>query len=120
MQIYPKMWEETLKILCKAFEIILCLIYESGEILGKETSIYVIMGISISQGTFFWCCPDLGVYFSSKIRIYTLLLGLIGRRSFPTLNRSGRPSLAGHEILAFGSHCKANFQLILDCFIPKL
>ena len=25
----------------------------------------------------------------------------------------------GSEILTFGSHCLANFQPILDCFIPK-
>ena len=31
----------------------------------------------------------------------------------------GRLSSTGSEILAFGSHCSANFQLILDCFIPK-
>ena len=28
-------------------------------------------------------------------------------------------SLTGSEILAFGSHCSANFQPILDCFLPK-
>ena len=33
--------------------------------------------------------------------------------------KSGRLSLTGSEILAFGSHCSANFQPILDCFIPK-
>ena len=27
-------------------------------------------------------------------------------------------SSAGPKILAFGSHCSANFQPILDCFIP--
>ena len=27
-------------------------------------------------------------------------------------------SSAGPEILAFGSHCSANFQPTLDCFIP--
>ena len=32
---------------------------------------------------------------------------------------SGRLSSTGSEILAFGSHCSANFQQILDCFIPK-
>ena len=26
---------------------------------------------------------------------------------------------AGPKILAFGSHCLANFQPILDCFIPN-
>ena len=29
-------------------------------------------------------------------------------------------SSAGPKILAFGSHCPANFQPILDCFIPNL
>ena len=33
--------------------------------------------------------------------------------------RSGRLSSAGSEILPFGSHCSANFQPILDCFILK-
>ena len=33
--------------------------------------------------------------------------------------KSGRLSLTGSEILTFGSHCSANFQPILDCFIPK-
>ena len=28
-------------------------------------------------------------------------------------------SLAGPKILAFGSHCSANFQPILDCFVPN-
>ena len=28
-------------------------------------------------------------------------------------------SSAGLKILAFGSHCLANFQPILDCFIPN-
>ena len=28
-------------------------------------------------------------------------------------------SSAGPKILAFGSHCSANFQLILHCFIPN-
>ena len=28
-------------------------------------------------------------------------------------------SSTGSEILTFGSHCSANFQPILDCFIPK-
>ena len=32
------------------------------------------------------------------------------------LKKSGRLS---PEILAFGSHCSANFQLILDCFRPN-
>ena len=32
--------------------------------------------------------------------------------------KSGRLSLAGREILAFVCHCSANFQPILDCFIP--
>ena len=31
---------------------------------------------------------------------------------------SGRLS-KGSEILTFGRHCSANFQPILDCFIPK-
>ena len=29
-----------------------------------------------------------------------------------------RLSSVGPEILAFGSHCLAKFQTILDCFIP--
>ena len=29
-------------------------------------------------------------------------------------------SSAGPKILAFSSHCSANFQLILDCFVPNL
>ena len=33
--------------------------------------------------------------------------------------KSGRLSSAGPEILAFVSHCSANSQLILDCFIPN-
>ena len=33
--------------------------------------------------------------------------------------KSGRLSSTGSEILTFGSHCSANFQSILDCFIPK-
>ena len=32
----------------------------------------------------------------------------------------GHLSSTGSEILTFGSHCSANFQLILDCFIPKI
>ena len=32
---------------------------------------------------------------------------------------SGRLSSTGSEILTFGSHCSANFQPTLDCFIPK-
>ena len=28
-------------------------------------------------------------------------------------------SSAGPKILAFGSHCSANFKPILDCFIPN-
>ena len=28
-------------------------------------------------------------------------------------------SSAGPKILVFGSHCSANFQPILDCFIPN-
>ena len=31
----------------------------------------------------------------------------------------GSLSSTGFEILTFGSHCSANFQPILDCFIPK-
>ena len=27
-------------------------------------------------------------------------------------------SSVGPKIVAFGSHCSANFQLILDCFMP--
>ena len=30
-----------------------------------------------------------------------------------------RLSSTGSEILTFGSHCLANFQPILDCFVPK-
>ena len=33
--------------------------------------------------------------------------------------KSSRLSSTGSEILTFGSHCSANFQQILDCFIPK-
>ena len=33
--------------------------------------------------------------------------------------KSGRLSSTGSEILTFGSYCSANFQLILDFFIPK-
>ena len=33
--------------------------------------------------------------------------------------KSGRLSSAGPEILPFVSHCSANFQPILDCFIPN-
>ena len=33
--------------------------------------------------------------------------------------KSGRLSSTSSEILTFGSHCSANFQPILDCFIPK-
>ena len=33
--------------------------------------------------------------------------------------KSGRLSSTGSEILTFGSHCSANFQPILDYFIPK-
>ena len=33
--------------------------------------------------------------------------------------KSGRLSSMGSEILDFGSHYSANFQPILDCFIPK-
>ena len=33
--------------------------------------------------------------------------------------KSGRLSTAGPEIQAFVSHCSANFQPILNCFIPN-
>ena len=33
--------------------------------------------------------------------------------------KSGRPSSVGPEILAFVSHCSANFQPILDYFTPN-
>ena len=33
--------------------------------------------------------------------------------------KSGRLTLTGSEILTFGSHCFANFQPILDCFVPN-
>ena len=33
--------------------------------------------------------------------------------------KSGRLLSTGSEILTLGSHCLANFQPILDCFIPK-
>ena len=33
--------------------------------------------------------------------------------------KSGHLSSKGSEILTFGSFCSANFQPILDCFIPK-
>ena len=33
--------------------------------------------------------------------------------------KPGRLSSTVSEILTFGSHCSANFQPILDCFIPK-
>ena len=33
--------------------------------------------------------------------------------------KSGCLSSRGSEVLTFGSHCSANFQPILDCFIPK-
>ena len=33
--------------------------------------------------------------------------------------KSGRLSSAGPESSAFGRHCSANFQLILNCFIPN-
>ena len=32
---------------------------------------------------------------------------------------SSRLSSTGSEILTFGSHFSANFQPILDCFVPK-
>ena len=34
--------------------------------------------------------------------------------------KSGRRSSEGPEILAFVSHCSANFQLVLDWFTPNL
>ena len=33
--------------------------------------------------------------------------------------KSGRLSSEGPDVLAFGSHCLAKFQPILNCFIPK-
>ena len=33
--------------------------------------------------------------------------------------KSGRLSSVGPEILALVSHCSANFQPIMDCFIPN-
>ena len=33
--------------------------------------------------------------------------------------KSGRLSSTNSEILDFGSHCSANFQQILDCFVPN-
>ena len=33
--------------------------------------------------------------------------------------KSGSRSTIGSEILTFGSQCLANFQSILDCFIPN-
>ena len=33
--------------------------------------------------------------------------------------KSGRLLSTGSEILTFDSHCSANFEPILDCFIPK-
>ena len=36
------------------------------------------------------------------------------------LKKSGRQSLVIPEILVFVSHCLANFQPILDCFIPNV
>ena len=33
--------------------------------------------------------------------------------------KSGCLSSTGRKLLTFGSHCSANFQPILDCFIPK-
>ena len=34
--------------------------------------------------------------------------------------KSGRLSSVGPEILVFSSHCSANFQPILDCFMPNV
>ena len=33
--------------------------------------------------------------------------------------KSGRPSSTGYESFTFGSNCSANFEPILDCFIPN-
>ena len=33
--------------------------------------------------------------------------------------KSGSSVMRGPEILAFGSHCSAKFEQILDCFIPN-
>ena len=35
------------------------------------------------------------------------------------LKKSGCLSSTGPKLLTFGSHCSANFQPILDCFVPK-
>ena len=35
------------------------------------------------------------------------------------LKKSGRLSSIGSKILAFGSQFSANFQPVLDCFLPK-
>ena len=35
------------------------------------------------------------------------------------LKKSGRVLSKGSKILNFGSHCSANIQPILDCFIPN-
>ena len=43
--------------------------------------------------------------------------GCLKLAQFP--KKSGRLSSTGSEILAFGSHCSANFPPILDCLIPK-
>ena len=43
--------------------------------------------------------------------------GCLKLAHFP--KKSDRLSSTGPGILIFGSHCSANFQLILDCFIPK-
>ena len=44
----------------------------------------------------------------------------MGPRFQDLSKKSGGLSSMGSEILTFGSHCSANFQPILDCFIPKL
>ena len=36
------------------------------------------------------------------------------------LKNSGRLSSRSPEILAFSGHYSANFQLILDCFVPNV
>ena len=39
--------------------------------------------------------------------------------NYTFFENSSRLSSTGSKILTFGSHCSANFQPILDCFIPK-
>ena len=43
----------------------------------------------------------------------------VGIKLVHFVKKSGRLSSTGSDILTFGSHCLANFQPILDCFIPK-